>query len=110
MSRLKALKRLYKQAQSFEQKSDLEKIRQAEDTLEFNLNDFESQIVEELAKEGIEGSLDLDSDYLAGLLQPAMKEDDFYYPYDFAIKEKKSGREPSSQDYIRYLKSKNILP
>lgn len=112
MSRLDSLKRLCKIAQSFEEASEHEKIRQTEERAGMSLNDFEDKVGKLIVSKSLtRGGFEFDEIDVGGRLilerlleGPSIWSDDtFEYPYDFLT----TGRTP--EDYVSYLEDKKII-
>lgn len=115
MSRLENLKRLRKIAQSYEQYSEEEKIRQTEERVGMSLNDFENEVGSILISKSLErAGFEFDEIDTGGRIilerllgSPEVWSDDrFEYPYSFLHKKR------TPKDYVDYLveyfKDKNI--
>tara|TARA_B100001094_G_scaffold91497_2_gene87485 strand:- start:7695 stop:8039 length:345 start_codon:yes stop_codon:yes gene_type:complete len=112
MSRLDALKNLRKIAQSYEQYSEEEKIRQTEKRVGMSLADFENKVGSILISKSLKrAGFEFDEINAGGrivleriLSNPEVWSDDrFEYPYDF-LQEKKT-----PEEYVAYLERKNII-
>ena len=112
MSRLENLKRLRKIAQSYEQDTEEEKIRQTEARVGMSLNDFENEVgsilmSRSLKRAGFEfDEIDTEGRIILERLlsRPEVWSDDsFEYPYSFLHNKR------TPEDYVSYLEDKNII-